>query len=506
MTRVEARRDITLPADQLDRVFGSLLTTLQHMRNTLREQSLKRRPDYRNILLLDDQEEHARSLSHLLFQAGYRPLVMTNALEAFTRFLQVPFVPFTIILSQDDASNGLFLQRLMQQMQQRYEWDIPIIRLPFQEPSPQGRTPSSQTTEPLTFRVPDSSPSPAQALSVPQAHQPQSALPPAAQRQPHPSSSLVPASPMFPGSRNRSNFFVPEPDTTPKEDRKISLDGQNIGRYHILSPLGDSASSNVYRTYDRLREQDVALKAVRTNVQPYHIMEQQPIEEYNMFQRETELLRGLDHPHIAPVWNCGKSYVSGVSFIYKTTLLCSDGSLAQWRFQNGQNRPFHPREVAHIVAQLANALQYLHDRNIIFQNFKMTNLLLGGPAQNMSQLHLLLTDIAVQQDGSFLPEVPEALPYIAPERWHGQVCPASDQYGLAVIVYELLTGKLPFKGNSKHVMRLLHTGMQPQVPSTYNPALTPAINDVLLYALAKKPEDRFSSVTQFAQAFLRCCR
>jgi len=505
MTRVEARRDITLPADQPDRVFGSLLTALQHMRNTLREQSSKRRPDYRNILLLDDQEEHARTLSHLLFQAGYRPLVMTNALEAFTRFLQVPFVPFAIILSHDDASNGLFLQRLMQQMQQRYEWDIPIIRLSFQEPSPQGQTLSSQTTEPLNFRVPDSSP--AQALSVPQTHQPQSVPPPAAQRQPNPSSSLVPVSPMPPGSRNISNFFIPEPDTTtPKEARKISLDGQNIGRYHILSPLGDSASSNVYRTYDRLREQDVALKAVRTNVQPYHIMEQQPIEEYNMFQRETELLRGLDHPHIAPVWNCGKSYISGVSFIYKTTLLCSDGSLAQWRFQNGQNRPFHPREVAHVVAQLANALQYLHDRNIIFQNFKMTNLLLGGPAQNMSQLHLLLTDIAVQQDGSFLPEVPEALPYIAPERWNGQVYPASDQYGLAVIIYELLTGKLPFKGNSKHVMRLLHTGMQPQTPSTYNPALTPAINDVLLYALAKKPEDRFSSVTQFAHAFLRCCQ
>lgn len=503
MTRVEARRDITLPTDQPDRVFESLLTTLQHMRSALREQSLKRSPDYRNILLLDEQEEHARSLSHLLFQVGYRPLVMTNALEAFTRFLQVPFVPFAIILSHDDASNGLFLQRLTQQMQQRYEWDIPIIRLSFQEPSPQVQALSSQATEPLTLRVPDSSASPAQVLSVQQTFRPQSARPSAAQQQSSPSPSL---SPMPPGSRNTSNFFASGPDTTPKEVRKISLDGQNIGRYHILSPVGDSTTSNVYRTYDRLREQDVALKAVRTNVQPYHVMEQQPIEDYNMFQQETELLRGLDHPHIAPVWNCGKSYISGISFIYKTTPLCSNGSLAQWRFQIGQNRPFHPREVVHVIAQLANALQYLHDRNIIFQNFKMTNLLLGGPAQNMSQLHLLLADTAVLQDGSFLPEAQEALPYIAPERWNGQVYPASDQYSLAVIAYELLTGKLPFKGNSKHVMQLLHTSMQPQVPSTYNPALNPAINDVLLYALAKKPEDRFSSVIQFAQVFLRCCQ
>lgn len=506
MTRGEARRDITLPADQPDRVFESLLTTLQHMRNILREQSLKRSPDYRNLLLLDDQEEHARSLSHLLFQAGYRPLVMTNALEAFTRFLQVPFVPFAIILSHDDASNGLFLHRLTQQMQQRYEWDTPIIRLSFQEPSPWVQALSSQATEPLTLRVPDSSASPAQVMPVPQTLRPQSVPSPAAQQQPYSSPSLVPTSSMPSGNRNISNFFVPRTDTTPGEVRKIPLDGQNIGRYHILSPVGDSATSNVYRTYDRLREQDVALKAVRTNVQPYHVMEKQPIEEYNLFQQETELLRGLDHPHIAPVWNCGKSYISGVSFIYKTTLLCSDGSLAQWRFQNGQNRPFHPRDVAHVIAQLANALQYLHDHNIIFQNFKMTNLLLGGPAQNMSQLHLLLTDIAVRQDGSFLPEAQEALPYIAPERWNGQLYPASDQYSLSVIAYELLTGKQPFKGNSKHVMQHLHTSMQPPVPSTYNPALTPAINDILLYALAKKPEDRFGSVTQFARAFLRCCQ
>ncbi len=506
MARVEVRRDITLPADQPDRVFESLFTALQQMRNITREQSSRRSPDYRNILLLDDQEERARHLSHFLFQVGYRPLVMTNALEAFTRFLQVPFVPFAIILSHDDASNRLFLQRLAQQMQQRYEWELPIIRLSFREPPPQMQTLSSQATEPLTLRMPDASASPAQALSMPQALRPQSARPPAAQQPPSPAPALAPAAPTPPGSRNILNSIIPVPDTPSREVRKIPLDGQNIGRYHILSPLGESATSNVYRTYDRLREQDVALKAVQTDVQPYHIMEQQPIEEYNLFQRETELLRGFNHPHIAPVWNCGKSYISGISFIYKTMLLCSEGSLAQWRFRHGRNRPFHPREVAPVVAQLAHALQYLHDHNIIFQNFKMTNLLLGGPAQSMSQLHLLLVDIGIPQDGSFLPEAQEALPYIAPERWHGQVCPASDQYGLAVIAYELLTGKLPFKGNSKHVMRLLHTSMQPQVPSTYNPALPPALNDVLLYALAKKPEDRFSSVTQFAQAFLRCCQ
>jgi serine/threonine protein kinase len=154
-----------------------------------------------------------------------------------------------------------------------------------------------------------------------------------------------------------------------------------------------------------------------------------------------------------------------------------------------------------VVLQLADALQFLHDRQITFQNFKLSNLLVRKSVNNMNQLHLMLVDFAARQDGTFFSKSQESFPYVAPERWYGLVSPGSDQYGLAVIAYELLTGRLPFQGSSEPIMKLLHTSMMPQPPSTYNPAISPSIDSILLRALSKKPQGRFSSVILFAKTF-----
>ena len=167
---------------------------------------------------------------------------------------------------------------------------------------------------------------------------------------------------------------------------------------------------------------------------------------------------------------------------------------------------FALREVGHVVAQLADALQFAHDRQVTFQNFKLTNLLVRQPVQSMLHLHLSLTDFAVPQDGSFFSHTPEAFPYMAPERWYGCALPVSDQYALAVIAYELLTGRSPFQGSTGHIMKLLHTSRQPQLPSAYNPTLPAMVDHVLLRALAKRPEDRFASVALFAKSFLMYCK
>ena len=113
---------------------------------------------------------------------------------------------------------------------------------------------------------------------------------------------------------------------------------------------------------------------------------------------------------------------------------------------------------------------------------------------------MLLTDFSIVQAGSFLVKTPDMFPYIAPECWLGQSQPASDQYGLAAIAYELLTGRVLFQGHSEQIMRQLHTTMQPQPPTLFAPHLAPALSTVVLRALAKQPQERFPSVMHFAQA------
>src|SRR5579859_3069816 len=120
--------EISFSFDQPDDVLKSILTLLQQLLNQHKAKGSKM-PDYRNILLIDNDKERAPYLAHILARVGYRPLVMENALDAFTRFLRVPFVPFVIILSHDDSANRLFLQRLLQQIAQKYHWEIPLIRI-----------------------------------------------------------------------------------------------------------------------------------------------------------------------------------------------------------------------------------------------------------------------------------------------------------------------------------------------------------------------------------------
>ncbi len=555
-------QDLAFSLDQPEKMLNSLVKVLQQMLSIFKMRAPEHMPDYRNLLIIDEYE-HARYLAHLLVQAGYRPLVMSNALEAFTRFLQVPFVPFALILGHEDSAHRLFLQRLLQQTAQKYQWEIPLIRLhylPSNQPSQQMQTPDlqppptppllPQTPSPFAFPTPQPSSPPLPETTWPQTYRKQLSQPLAGVPMPQepsippdpdlyptqPSLSGIPQLPAPPPSLHAVSLQPTQPVTGPfppaellsasaptsgplsqetrpqtflfdavarskaKTTQKVALQGQNIGRYHILTALGNSPTSNVYKTYDRLRETDVALKAVQTDALPYYVLEKS-VDEYDLFQMEAEILRNIDHPHVVKIWNCGKSYISGTSFMYKSMPFYADGSLSQWLFQRGSARSFSPKDVCHVVLQIADALQYLHNRHIIFQNFKLTNLLVRKSVKHMSQLHVMLVDFAPTQDGTFFSRSQESFPYVAPERWYGQVSPASDQYGLAAIAYELLTGKVPFQGSSEHVMKLLHTSMKPQPPGIHNSMISPALDNVLLRALSKRPEERFSSISLFAKTF-----
>jgi serine/threonine protein kinase len=281
---------------------------------------------------------------------------------------------------------------------------------------------------------------------------------------------------------------------------RVSLEGQTIIiRYQVRKFLGGGAYSDVYLTYDRFREQECALKAIQTDLLPSHLF-QTSLEDVMIFQQEIELLNKIKHPHILSVLNSGKSYIKSAPFIYKSMPYCAEGSLATWMQRHGESNLYALQDLLPIILQLGEALQYAHDSQIIYQNFKQSNVLVLRSGKRIQTLDVALADFSTVQDRPQAPMSPENLLYIAPERWEGVVLPASDQYGFAALVYELLTGRPPYQGISERILKLLHTTRQPQLASTLNRRLSHQVDDILLRALAKRPEDRFESIAHFVRA------
>jgi CheY-like chemotaxis protein len=520
--------EISFPVDRPDsvgpRILEKLQQTLTQAKMRAGGQSLQAS---HHVLIVDARKERARYLGALLNVAGYQHMAASTTVEAFTLILQGMGMPFAIILGQDDTSQRFFLKRLFQRIKQQNDGDLLLMRLlvqpasgenlsSFEAPSttppvfprvPGGESPLPTTPPPMTSLhglSPFSSPFTSAASqsagmqSLSGIASSVTSMPPSKPSTgPLSSGSLPPIQHMLLGTQRSTEVVYGE-----KVPLNMSLEGQDIGRYRITAQLGLPQSSNTYRAYDRLREKDMALKALRTDTTPFHLMEG-TIDEAHLFQQEASLLEKLEHPHILRVLNAGRSYISGAPFIYKTMFFCAGGSLAQWLREHGAPRMFSLQEVLPLIWQLADGLQYLHDHGLIYQNFKFSNILIKNDAEDMSALQVALSDLSAVQDRAFISRSHDSYAYVAPERWQGVASPASDQYALAAITYELLAGRPPFHGSSEHTMRLLHSTMQPQPPGMYNPTLPPWINTMLLRALAKKAEERFASVGAFAQILHR---
>jgi hypothetical protein len=408
------------------------------------------------VLILDARPDRAGYVAQFLLLKGHAVQIAASGMEAFTLFLRGVVAPLLILTTQEPLPDHFFLQRLAQQMRQKYSCEPLLVRLPAglidllvphitQPLSPATRT-SSQTTDALSF---------GQRITGQQAG----------------------------GAKQHRTA-----------EKKISLTGQNLGRYQINDLIGDGPWGAVYLAYDRLRERDVALKAVQTDAFAYFSQEE------SLFQHEEKLLGQVKHPHILPLFTCGKSYVSGSPFIYKTMLHCPVGSLADWLTAHVSLQSYQPTDVLAVILPLAEALELAHEQQITHNNLKLTNLLISGETETLAGMRLLLADFLPDQENRFLARTPENFPFLAPEQWQGQSFATSDQYALAVLTYRLLAGRFPFLGETEQLLRQMHLTAQPQPLNRFNPAVSAALNAVVLSALAKKPHERFRSIAEFARA------
>jgi hypothetical protein len=259
----------------------------------------------------------------------------------------------------------------------------------------------------------------------------------------------------------------------------------------------------IYLAEDLLLDRQVAIKVIQAN-QAYFTNADVTREGIRLFLREARAAAKLDHPHILPLYDCGEITVRGVPLMYMVMPLRQEGSLAEW-LENHSQQPFSLQEVAALLQQAAAALQHAHDHQIVHQDVKPANFLIRREHEE-EYLDLQLADFGIARllrVAGEENEVPRGTPaYVAPEQWDSHPGPASDQYALAVMTYELLTGDVPFTGTQEDVM-YQHLYTLPRPASEINPHLPTSVDVVLARALRKQPAERYPSVSAFARAFQR---
>ncbi len=283
----------------------------------------------------------------------------------------------------------------------------------------------------------------------------------------------------------------------------MPLEGYFLGRYRLVRLIGSGGMGEVYLAEDPGIQRQVAIKVIRTEIAAYPDAETARMAT-RLFQREAQAIARLDHPHILPLYDYGEQKIHDSVLTYLVMPYRPDGSLAQWLQHNNRAASLSLEDIAHFVRQSASALQYAHDHGIIHQDVKPTNFLVRLNEDHPNRPDLLLTDFGVAKLSTLTSSMSQSIrgtpAYMSPEQCQGHSVLASDQYALAVMTYELLTGRTPFRGRVMQMM-YAHVHMQPQPPSSVNPHVPSALDPVILRGLAKKPEDRFPSIAAFAIAF-----
>lgn len=257
--------------------------------------------------------------------------------------------------------------------------------------------------------------------------------------------------------------------------------GQQIGNYQLIQFLGKGSFAEVYMGGHIHLGTLAAVKVLRTRLM-----------DSEAFRTEARIAASLIHPNIVRVLEFGMED--------ETPFLVMDfapyGSLRQ-RHTRGERVPL-PAVIAY-VKQVADALQYAHDERLVHRDVKPANMLVGRRHEVLLSdfgIATLTYHSAVQQpydtSGTTL--------YMAPEQLRGRPCAASDQYSLGIVVYEWLCGTPPFAGPSSLEIALKQISEPPPTLRAIVPAISPAVEHVVMKAIAKDIEQRFESVQAFSVA------
>ncbi|MCS7172283.1 MAG: PASTA domain-containing protein [Armatimonadetes bacterium] len=256
------------------------------------------------------------------------------------------------------------------------------------------------------------------------------------------------------------------------------------GRYELLEPVGQGGMATVFRAR---RLTDGAVVAVKV-LHEHHAHDREFVER---FQREARAASQLRHPNIVPVLESGSD--RGVHFIVMEFVEGTD--LKTLLRRRGRLRE---EEVVRIAVEVCKALAYAHARGIVHRDIKPQNILItpeGAVKVTDFGIARAATSATITEAGTVLGSVH----YLAPEQALGNpVGPGADLYALGVVLYELLTGRLPFEGESPIAIALRHVHDLPPPPRSVNPEISPRLEGIVLRSLAKSPLHRYRSAEELS--------
>lgn len=260
-------------------------------------------------------------------------------------------------------------------------------------------------------------------------------------------------------------------------------------RYELLDPIGRGGMATIYRGRDTRMERTVAIKVLREvySTDPKFV---------TRFQREAKAASALQHPNIVQVYDYGQT--DGNYFIVMELVEGTD--LRRYLRSRGVLDVDRAIIIAHDVAL---GLGAAHRRSIVHRDVKPQNILVGkGGSIKLTDFGIasVYKDINAERlttTGMTLGTVQ----YYAPEQAQGEiVSPAADVYALGIVMYEMLTGRTPFDGDTPVAVAMQHIQDPPVPPSELNPGIPPALEDIILRCLEKIPEMRFRDGSQLARA------
>jgi serine/threonine protein kinase len=260
----------------------------------------------------------------------------------------------------------------------------------------------------------------------------------------------------------------------------------DFGRYRLWGLLGRGGMGEVYRAYDTGRDRIVALKLLPPQLAG-------DADFIARFRRESRLAARLRDPHVVPIHDFGE--VDGRLFIDMRLVEGTDLAALL-----AERHRMEPGRAVHLVSQVAAALDAAHRDGLVHRDVKPSNVLVT------EEDHVYLTDfgIAHSTDATALTGTGTALgtiQYMAPERFlHGRGDRRMDVYSLGCLLYEVLTGRRPFEGDEVPAQMYAHVHLPPPRPSALVPGLPPALDDVVVRAMAKDPAERFDTAGALAAA------